>query len=54
MIKSPSNGWFPLFGEDYQKFKHLLNVGDAIYLEGKFQKRWNSEELQLKLSELGG
>ena len=41
---------FPLFGEDYQKFKHLMNSGEVVYLEGKFQKRWNSEELQLKLS----
>ncbi|MEL6926414.1 MAG: OB-fold nucleic acid binding domain-containing protein, partial [Bacteroidota bacterium] len=43
---------FPLFSEDYAKYKHLLNAGDAIYLEGNFQKRWNSEELQFKLSEV--
>ena len=41
---------FPLFGEDYQKFKHLMNEGEVLFLEGKFQPRWNSDELQLKLT----
>ncbi len=43
---------FPLFSEDYQKFKHLMNEGEAIFMQGSFQKRWNSEELQLKLKEV--
>jgi len=65
MISKNGNGWgifeisdfngqmeFRLFGEDYQKFKHLLEPGMAIYIKGKFQKRWNSEELEFKPVEI--
>ena len=64
-VNKKGNGWglftiqdyngmleFPLFTEDYQKFKHLLEAGAVLYLKGKFQKRWNSEEFQLKLLEV--
>ena len=64
-VNKKGNGWglftiqdyngtleFPLFTEDYQKFKHLLETGAVLYLKGKFQKRWNSEEFQLKLLEI--
>jgi len=43
---------FPLFSEDYQKFKHLLEVGEVLYIEGFLQKRYNSEEYQLKLQKV--
>ena len=43
---------FPLFSEDYQKFKHLLEVGEVLYIEGLYQKRYNSEEYQLKLQKV--
>ncbi len=43
---------FPLFTEDYQKFKHLLEVGQVVHLTGMYQQRWNSEEFQLKLTEV--
>ena len=65
MISKNGNGWgifeisdfngqmeFRLFGEDYQKFKHLLEPGMALYIKGKFQKRWNSEELEFKPVEI--
>ncbi|GJM33665.1 MAG: DNA-directed DNA polymerase [Saprospiraceae bacterium] len=61
MISKNGNGWgifeisdyqssleFKLFGEDYQKFKHLLESGKALFIKGKFQKRWNSEDLEFK------
>ncbi len=61
MISKNGNGWgifelsdyqgsleFRLFGEDYQKFKHLLESGKALFIKGKFQKRWNSEEMEFK------
>ncbi len=64
-INKKGNGWglftlqdynhsieFPLFTEDYQKFKHLLEVGAVLYIKGHMQKRWNSEEFQLKLKEV--
>jgi DNA polymerase-3 subunit alpha len=43
---------FPLFTEDYQKFKHLLEPGAVLYIKGNMQKRWNSEEFQLSLKEV--
>lgn len=64
-INKKGNGWglftlqdynssieFPLFSEDYQKFKHLLEAGAVLYIKGSMQKRWNSEEFQLKLKEV--
>ena len=64
-INKKGNGWglftiqdyngvleFPLFTEDYQKFKHLLEKGAVLYLTGIYQKRWNSEEYQLKLTDV--
>ncbi|HRJ17010.1 MAG TPA: DNA polymerase III subunit alpha, partial [Saprospiraceae bacterium] len=43
---------FKLFGEDYQKFKHLLEDGKALFIKGAFQKGWNSEELEFKPKEI--
>ncbi len=43
---------FPLFSEDYKKFKHLFEPGEVLYLTGKYQQRYNSEEFQLKLDEV--
>ena len=43
---------FPLFGEDYQKYKHLFEVGQALFLHGRFQKKWNSVEYQLKITKV--
>lgn len=64
-ISKNGNGWgifeirdynagieFKLFGEDYQKFKHLLEDGKALFIKGAFQKGWNSEELEFKPKEV--
>ena len=42
----------PLFSEDYQKFKALLEVSQCVFIKGSMQKRWNSEEYQLKIKEV--
>jgi DNA polymerase-3 subunit alpha len=46
-----SNLEFPLFGDDYLKFGNILKEGQSYFVEGNFQKRWNSEEFQFKISE---
>ena len=40
-----------LFGEDYLKFKHLLNMGEFVYIYSEIRPRWNREggELELKV-----
>ncbi len=43
---------FPLFSEDFQKFKHLLEPGEVVYIKGAYQKRWNSEDYQIKLHDV--
>ncbi|MEM1321951.1 MAG: DNA polymerase III subunit alpha [Bacteroidota bacterium] len=43
---------FPLFSDDYLQFKEKLQVGQVVHITGIFQKRWNSEEFQLKIKEV--
>jgi DNA polymerase-3 subunit alpha len=43
---------FPLFSEDYQKYKHLFEVGQALFIHGTFQKRWSGNEYQFKISKV--
>jgi len=43
---------FRLFSEDYQKFKHLFEVGIALFVKGNFQKSWRGEEMEFKIKEL--
>ena len=43
---------FVLFKEDYQNFKSLLEVGQCLFIKGSMEKRWNSEEMQLKVREV--
>ena len=38
--------------EDYKKFKHLFEPGEVLYLTGRYQQRYNSDEFQLKLDEV--
>ena len=65
MVSKNGNGWgifelgdydatveFKLFGEDYQKFRHILNEGTALFLKAKYKKKWNSEELELSIDEV--
>jgi DNA polymerase-3 subunit alpha len=41
-----------MFSEDYLKFKHLFEPGSALYIQGEFEKRWNSEEFNFKPKEV--
>ena len=43
------NYTFYLFGQDYLKFKPMLEKGWFLYLSGNVQNRWNSEELEFKI-----
>ncbi len=64
LVSKNGNGWgifeisdfhgkieFRLFGEDYQKFKHLLEEGKALYIKGKYQRGWR-DDLEFKLSDV--
>ena len=65
MISKNGNGWgifaisdytstleFKLFGDDYQRFKHLLEMGKALFMVGGFQKGWRGDEMEFKVKEL--
>ncbi|MCB0631773.1 MAG: DNA polymerase III subunit alpha, partial [Lewinella sp.] len=65
MISKNGNGWgifaisdysstleFKLFGEDYQRYKHLLEMGKALFLIGGFQKGWRGDEMEFKVKEI--
>ncbi len=43
---------FRLFGESYQKFKSLLETGQVLYFEGRFQKNWKGEEYEFRLQQV--
>ncbi len=65
-ISKNGNGWgifevsdydgileFKLFGEDYQKFKHLLEEGKALFFKGKYQKSWGKDDqLEFKVTDI--
>ncbi len=66
MVSKNGNGWgifeirdyngsleFKLFGEDYQKFKHLLEEGKALFLKGNYQRGWREDsEMEFKPKEI--
>jgi DNA polymerase-3 subunit alpha len=65
LVSKNGNGWgifelgdydetieFKLFGDDYLKFKHVLIDGVALFLTATFQKKWQSDDLDLKISEI--
>jgi DNA polymerase-3 subunit alpha len=65
MISKNGNGWgiftvsdfdgeleFRLFGEDYQKFKHLLEPGKAIFITAGFQRGWRDDTMELKIKDV--
>ncbi|MDX1942127.1 MAG: DNA polymerase III subunit alpha [Saprospiraceae bacterium] len=66
MVSKNGNGWgifeirdydggmeFKLFGEDYQKFKHLLEEGKALFLKGAFQRGWGENaDMEFKPKEV--
>ncbi|MTB49793.1 DNA polymerase III subunit alpha [Lewinella sp. W8] len=65
LVSKNGNGWgifelsdydemieFKLFGEDYQKHRHILHAGTALFITATYQKKWNSEELELKIGDV--
>lgn len=46
------NYTFYLFSQDYLKFKPMLEKGWFLYLTGNVQNRWNSEELEFKITNI--
>ena len=65
MISKNGNGWgifaiqdyqgtleFKLFGDDYEKFQHLLKEGKAIFVKGGFQKSWRGDGMDFKPKEI--
>lgn len=64
-ISKNGNGWgffelsdynysleFRLFGEDYQKFKHLLEPGKALFVKAGWQKSWRDDGMEMKIKEV--
>jgi len=43
---------FPLFSSDYAQFSNMLQTGYVVFIKGQYQKRYNSDEYQLKLLEV--
>lgn len=66
MVSKNGNGWgifeisdfdgnleFKLFSDDYQKHKHLLELGKALFIKGNFQKGWREDsDLEFKIKEI--
>lgn len=65
LVSKNGNGWgileiqdyrgtqeFRLFGEDYQRFKHLLEESKALFLSCSWQKSWRDESMELKIKEM--
>jgi DNA polymerase-3 subunit alpha len=66
MVSKNGNGWgifeirdynaafeFKLFKDEYQKFRHLLEEGKALFLKGSFKRGWGENaELEFKPTEV--
>ncbi|MCP9235897.1 DNA polymerase III subunit alpha [Lewinella sp. JB7] len=65
MVSKNGNGWgifelsdfdetieFKLFGEDYEKYKHVLNQGKAVFVKANYRPKWNSDEVEISVSEV--
>ncbi|WP_116127079.1 DNA polymerase III subunit alpha [Lewinella sp. IMCC34183] len=65
MVSKNGNGWgifelsdfeetieFKLFGEDYEKYKHVLNQGKAVFVKANYRPKWNSDEVEIAVSEV--
>ncbi|MEM9836355.1 MAG: DNA polymerase III subunit alpha [Bacteroidota bacterium] len=65
MISKNGNGWgifeisdfdeaieFRMFGEDYQKFRHILEPGKAVFVKANYRQRWQSDEMELNITEV--
>ncbi|MCB9273915.1 MAG: DNA polymerase III subunit alpha [Lewinellaceae bacterium] len=65
LVSKNGNGWgifelsdyngsyeFKLFGEDYQKFKHLFEDGKALFIKAGWQRSWRNEGMELKIKDV--
>ena len=65
MVSKNGNGWgifelsdfeemieFKLFGEDYEKYKHVLSQGKAVFVKANYRPKWNSDEVEIAVSEV--
>jgi DNA polymerase-3 subunit alpha len=65
MVSKNGNGWgifelsdydgsyeFKLFGEDYQKFKHLFEESKALFIKTGWQRSWRDDGMELKIKEV--
>ncbi|MCB0543297.1 MAG: DNA polymerase III subunit alpha [Lewinellaceae bacterium] len=43
---------FALFSENYQKFKSFFEEGTCVYLSGEYKQRYNSEEMEFRVSDV--
>jgi DNA polymerase-3 subunit alpha len=43
---------FMVFGEDYLKYKHLMNENTYVLVKGKFEKRWEGENVEFKVKQM--
>ncbi len=41
-----------LFNEDYKKFKDILTVGEALFVEGFYQLSWNGQEHEFRVTSI--
>ena len=64
-VSKNGNGWgiftlgdydtsieFKLFGEDYQKFRHILQQGTALFITASYQKSWRDDSLELNIKDV--
>ncbi len=42
----------PLFRENYMKYKSLLEPGEALYIEGFYQKDWNGKDFMFNVTDI--
>ncbi|PHI19526.1 DNA polymerase III subunit alpha [Lewinellaceae bacterium SD302] len=65
LISKNGNGWgifelsdfdesieFKLFGESYQKFRHLLEPGKALFVKANYRQKWQSDEMELSIDDV--
>ena len=65
MVSKNGNGWgifelsdfdeaieFKLFREDYEKYRHILAQGKAVFVRANYKRAWNSDDLELNVVEV--
>lgn len=41
-----------MFSENYQKFKNLFEEGTCVYVSGEYKQRYNSDEMEFRVSDV--